>query len=126
MKNIVAERKKKKITVGVTKKEPIKNVNFFTNSSTFYIEDTWLNILLNSRIPVDNMDQICNPKSDSNCGFRALAIAIQRNKENWNFVKLTINKSWASPYLSSLWFLSPNCAQLAVDAFTVPIAIFDE
>ncbi|CAG8839983.1 6797_t:CDS:1, partial [Gigaspora margarita] len=27
---------------------------------------------------------------------------------------------------SSLWFLSPDCAQLAADTFTVPIAIIDE
>ncbi|CAG8731240.1 8930_t:CDS:2, partial [Gigaspora rosea] len=106
--------------------EPIKNVNFLQNGSTFYIEDTRPNILLNSRIPVDDVDQICNPKSDGNCGFRALAIAIRGNEENWNLVKLAMNESWASPCPSSFWFLSPDCAQLAANTFTVSIAIFDE
>ncbi|CAG8550576.1 29890_t:CDS:2, partial [Gigaspora margarita] len=96
-------------------------------------------------------NQIYNPKYDGNCGFRALAIAIRRNEENWVFVKLAINgqlnklieiyKDWlgynidslkwilesrVSPCSSSLWFLSPDCAQLAADTFLVPIAIFDE
>ncbi|CAG8830884.1 20610_t:CDS:2, partial [Gigaspora margarita] len=106
---------------------------------------------LNSRIPANDIDQIYNPKSDDNCGFRALAIAIRGNKENWVLVKLAMNgqlnkrmeiyKDWlgyninslkrilesrASPCSSSLWFLSPDCAQLAADTFLVPIAIFDE
>ncbi|CAG8524905.1 8270_t:CDS:2 [Cetraspora pellucida] len=75
-------------------------------------------ILLNSRIPANDIDQVYDPKSDGNCGFRALAFAIRGNEENW--------KSQASPCLPSLWFLSPDCAQLAADTFSVPIAIFDE
>ncbi|CAG8604064.1 12325_t:CDS:2, partial [Racocetra fulgida] len=39
-------------------------------------------MLLNFRIPADDVDQIYNPKSDGNCGFRALAIAIRDNEEN--------------------------------------------
>ncbi|CAG8688595.1 20033_t:CDS:1, partial [Racocetra fulgida] len=108
-------------------------------------------ILLNPQIPVDDIDQIHNPKSDDNCEFRALAIAIRGNEENWNLVKLAMNgqlnkhmkvyKDWlgyeidllrrilesqASLCSSSLWFLSPDCIQLAVDTFSVPIVIFDE
>ncbi|CAG8835918.1 15021_t:CDS:2, partial [Racocetra persica] len=115
------------------------------------IEDKRPKILLNFRISVDDVDQICNPKSDGNCGFRAFAIAIRGNEENWNLVKLAMNgqlnkhievyKDWlgydinllkrilesrASPCTSSLWFLLPDCAQLAADTFSVPIAIFDE
>ncbi|CAG8638293.1 2982_t:CDS:1, partial [Scutellospora calospora] len=37
-----------------------------------------------------------------------------------------ILESRASPCHISLWFLSPDCAQLAANTFSVPIAIFDE
>ncbi|CAG8520849.1 3759_t:CDS:2, partial [Cetraspora pellucida] len=82
-------------------------------------------------------DQIYNPKSDGNCGFRALVIAIRGNEDNWNLIKLAMNgydidllkqilESRESPCSSSLWFLSPDCAQLAADTFSLPIAIFSE
>ncbi|CAG8459242.1 8387_t:CDS:2, partial [Cetraspora pellucida] len=134
LENMEAKKKKK---VGVVKKKPIENVN----SSNSLLNGSVLNI----------EDQICNPKSDSNCRFRALAIAIRGNEENWNLVKLAMNgqlnkcievyKDWlgynidllkrilesrASLCTSSLWFLSPDCAQLAADTFSVLIAIFDE
>ncbi|CAG8843877.1 5214_t:CDS:1, partial [Racocetra persica] len=73
------------------------------------------------------------------------------NEENWDLIKLAMNnqlnkrmeiyKDWlgyniellkqilesrASPCEPSLWFLSPDCAQLAANTFSVPIAIFDE
>ncbi|CAG8817147.1 21648_t:CDS:2, partial [Gigaspora margarita] len=61
--------------------------------------------------------------SDGNCGFRSLAAAIRENEENWILVKLAMRASPCSP---SYWFLSPNCAQLAANTFSVPITIFDE
>ncbi|CAG8709325.1 11951_t:CDS:2, partial [Ambispora leptoticha] len=106
---------------------------------------------LNYRIPAKDLDQVYNPLSDGNCGFRALAIAIRGNEENWDLIKLVMNgqlnkrmevyRDWLgydidllkqilesrdSPCQSSLWFLSPDCAQLAANTFSVPIAIFEE
>ncbi|KAF0466328.1 hypothetical protein F8M41_026169 [Gigaspora margarita] len=46
---------------------------------------------LNYRIPPEDIDQVYNPLSDGNCGFRALAIAIRENKENWDLIKLVMN-----------------------------------
>ncbi|CAG8728083.1 20039_t:CDS:2, partial [Racocetra fulgida] len=111
LENMEAKKKKK---VGVVKKKPIENVN----SSNSLLNGSALNI-------------------------EALAIAIRGNEENWNLVKLAMNsqlnkrievyKDWlgydidllkwilesrASPCISSLWFLSPNCAQLAADTFS--------
>ncbi|CAG8782696.1 8554_t:CDS:2, partial [Racocetra persica] len=108
-------------------------------------------ILISPRIPINDIDQIYDPKSDGNCGFRSLAVAIRENEENWILVKLAMSgqltrrmeiyKDWlgyntdlisqilecrASLCSPSLWFLSPDCAQLAADTFSVPIAIFDE
>ncbi|CAG8467017.1 10809_t:CDS:2, partial [Cetraspora pellucida] len=85
-------------------------------------------ILLNSQIPVDDVDQIYNPKSDRNCGFRALAcMEVYQNWLGYNVDLLKqILESQALSCSSSLWFLSPDCAQLAADTFSVPIAIFDE
>ncbi|CAG8820214.1 8290_t:CDS:2, partial [Gigaspora margarita] len=128
------EAENKKMKIWNAKKKQIKNVDSLQNVSRLNIED-----------------QICNPKSDGNCGFRALAIAIRGNEDNWNLVKLAMNgqlnkrlevyKHWLgydvdllrwilesreSPCSSSLWFLSPDCAQLAADTFSLPIAIFNE
>ncbi|CAG8456316.1 3914_t:CDS:2 [Racocetra fulgida] len=108
-------------------------------------------ILLNYRIPANDIDQIYNPLNDGNCGFCALAFAIRGNEENWDLIKLAMNnqlskrmevyKDWlgyntdslkwilefrASPCQPSQWFVSPDCAQLAASTFAVPIAIFDE
>ncbi|CAG8484272.1 116_t:CDS:2 [Racocetra fulgida] len=46
---------------------------------------------LSFRIPVNDIDQIFNPKSDDNCGFQSLVVAIKRNEENWILVKLAMN-----------------------------------
>ncbi|CAG8799692.1 21877_t:CDS:1, partial [Gigaspora rosea] len=38
-----------------------------------------------------DINQVYNPKSDGNCRFCSLAIAIRENEENWNLVKLAMN-----------------------------------
>ncbi|CAG8761552.1 8170_t:CDS:2, partial [Racocetra persica] len=115
--NMEAKKKKK---VSVVKKKPIENVNSsnsLLNGSALNIEDKRPKILLNSRIPVDDVDQICNPKSDE----------VYKDWLGYDIDLLKrILESRASPCTSSLWFLSPNCAQLAADTFSVLIAIFDE
>ncbi|CAG8772289.1 10808_t:CDS:10, partial [Gigaspora margarita] len=162
----VPERKKKvnhgtnqiKSTITSQKKKS-KNVetkltkctSFSQSILALHIEDKEQNLRLNYRIPPEDIDQVYNPLSDGNCGFRALAIAIRGNKENWDLIKLVMNgqlnkrmevyRDWLgydinllkrileSRYLScqpSLWFLSPDCAQLAANTFSVPIAIFEE
>ncbi|CAG8708404.1 9258_t:CDS:2, partial [Racocetra fulgida] len=141
---------KQKMKTNNAKKKQIKNVNSPQNSLMFHVEDQMPKILLNSRIPINDVDQVYNPKSNGNCGFRALAVAIRGNEENWNLVKLVMNSQlnkhievyrnwsgyniellkqilefWKSPCSPSFWFLSPDCTQLAADTFSVPIAIFD-
>ncbi|CAG8804611.1 16531_t:CDS:2, partial [Cetraspora pellucida] len=99
----------------------------------------------------NDIDQVYDPKSDRNCRFRALAFAIRGNKKSWCLIKLAMNsylnkhievyekwlnyninlliqilESQASLCSPSLWFLSPNCAQLAADTFSIYIANFDE
>ncbi|CAG8803969.1 8517_t:CDS:2, partial [Cetraspora pellucida] len=131
------------------KKEPTKSTSFSQCISELHIEAS--KILLNYHIPADDIDQVYNPLSDGNCGFHALVFAIRGNEENWDLIKLAMNnqlnkrmeiyKDWlgyniellkqilesrASPCEPSLWFLSPDCAQLAANTFSVPIAIFDE
>ncbi|RIB16178.1 hypothetical protein C2G38_2038789 [Gigaspora rosea] len=133
------------------KKELTKSTSFSQCISELHIEDQNSKILLSYRIPANDIDQVYNPLSDGNCGFRALAFAIRGNEENWDLIKLAMNnqlnkrieiyKDWlgynvellkqilesrASPCEPSLWFLSPDCAQLAASTFSVPIAIFDE
>ncbi|CAG8510138.1 14893_t:CDS:2 [Cetraspora pellucida] len=140
-----------KVKENVIKKKQIKKVDILQNSLTVYNDDKRPKILLNSQIPTDDVNQIYNPKSDGNCGFYALVIAIKKNKKNWNLVKLAMNnqlnkhmkiyKDWLgyninllkqilesqkSSCSSLFWFLSPDYAQLTVDTFSVPIAIFDE
>ncbi|CAG8549044.1 26277_t:CDS:2, partial [Gigaspora rosea] len=86
---------------------------------------------------IEDIEQVYNPLSDRNCGFRALAIVIRENEKNWDHIKLVMNsqlnkhievyKDWLgydicllkwilesrdSPCQPSLWFLSPG-AQLA-------------
>ncbi|CAG8844604.1 25742_t:CDS:2, partial [Racocetra persica] len=111
----------------IVKKKPIESNNSFNsslNGSTLNIEDKRPKILLNLRIPVNDIDQICNPKSDSNCRFWALAIAIQRNEKNWNLVKLAINSQLNKRIeIYKDWL---DYAQLAVNTFSVPIAVFDK
>ncbi|CAG8747503.1 8934_t:CDS:2, partial [Cetraspora pellucida] len=134
------EQKEKKKKAKISKKKQTKNSNFLPIS----IEDQKLKVLLSSQIPVDNIDQIYDPKSDGNCGFRSLAFAIRGNEKNWILVKLAMNsqltkclevyKSWlgyntdllsqileyrTSPCPPSFWFLFPDCAQLAADTFSV-------
>ncbi|CAG8785416.1 30737_t:CDS:2, partial [Gigaspora margarita] len=140
LEHMEAEMNKKKI-----------DASSLQNVLAFHINDKMSKILLNFRIPVDDIDQVYNLKSDRNCGFRALAVAIRGNEENWSLVKLAMNshlnkrmevyekwlgyntdllkqilESRASPCSSSLWFLSPNCAQLTANTFSVSIAIFNE
>ncbi|CAG8658156.1 12681_t:CDS:2, partial [Cetraspora pellucida] len=128
------------------KKELTKSASFSQCISTLHIKDQCSKILLNYRIPINDIDQIYNPLSDGNCGFCTLAMAISRNKENWDLIKLVMNnqlnkrievyKDWlgyntdllkqilesrALPCESSLWFLSPDCAQLAANTFQFPL-----
>ncbi|CAG8466614.1 15818_t:CDS:2, partial [Racocetra persica] len=110
-----------------------------------------LKVPLSSQILANDIDQIYDPKSNSNCEFRSLAFAIKGNEKNWIFVKLAMNsqltkcmevyKNWlgyntnllsqilgyrALPCLPSFWFLFLDCAQLAADIFSVSITIFDK
>ncbi|CAG8580980.1 4346_t:CDS:2, partial [Cetraspora pellucida] len=140
-----AEKKKKVKTI---EKKQNDSVNLPQNISS---RGNRLRFQLSSRIPIDDINEVYDPKSDGNCGFRSLAVAIRGNEENWILVKLAMSgqltkrmeiyKNWlgydtdllnqilrcrASPCSPSLWFLSPDCAQLAADTFSVPIAIFNE
>ncbi|CAG8536495.1 6761_t:CDS:2 [Scutellospora calospora] len=82
-------------------------------------KDDKLKILLSSLIPAKDIDQIYNPKSDSNCGFRAFAVAIIVNEEKWALVKLAISNQLKKRIeIYQDW--------LAADTFTLPIAIFNE
>ncbi|CAG8616473.1 12071_t:CDS:2, partial [Dentiscutata heterogama] len=84
-------------------------------------------ILLSYCIPADDIDQIHNLLND--------AINNQLNKRmeiykdwlgyNTNLLK-QILEFQASPCHSLFWFISSNCAQLAANTFSVPIAIFDD
>ncbi|CAG8733719.1 42822_t:CDS:1 [Gigaspora margarita] len=110
-----------------------------------------LKILLNFQISVNAIDQVYNSKNDKNCEFRALAIAIRGNEENWSLIKLAMNghlnkhmevykkwlgyntnllkqilESWVLLCSSSFWFLLSDCIQLAANTFSVSIAIFDK
>ncbi|CAG8632669.1 19617_t:CDS:2, partial [Cetraspora pellucida] len=140
-----------KISEQITEKGCSSRLSNYQLHSTVYNDNKRLKILLNPRISTDDVDQIYNPKSNSNCGFHALAIAITENEKNCYLVKLAINnqlnkhmkiyKDWLGyninllkqilefqelPYPSLLWFLSPDCAQLATNTFSVSIAIFNE
>ncbi|RIB18843.1 hypothetical protein C2G38_2183489 [Gigaspora rosea] len=46
-----------------------------------------------SKIKVPEKLTIYNPKSDGNCGFRSLAVAIRGKEKNWTLVQLAMNVS---------------------------------
>jgi uncharacterized membrane protein (DUF106 family) len=80
--------------------------------------------------------------SDGNCGFRSLAQAIHGDQHRWKEVKTVMKEvldkklkhyeatlQYNIPKLQQIlekdgeWFLTPDCSQLAADAFKVPIAV---
>ena len=105
---------------------------------------------LGSRLLTRGVKQVQNTKSDGNCGFRALAVALVGDEERWRCVKLSmlrhlkmrnqlyqdwigydvvnlrrILENMTSPCLEDHWFLSPDCCQLAADTFNIPVAHYD-
>ncbi|CAG8696222.1 9556_t:CDS:2, partial [Racocetra fulgida] len=81
---LMEQKEKKKVKP--TKKKQIES----NNSSQIFIEV--LKIPLSTRIPVDDIDQVYDSKSDGNCGFLSLAVAIRGNEENWILVKLAMSE----------------------------------
>ncbi|CAG8819889.1 12024_t:CDS:2 [Cetraspora pellucida] len=61
---------------------PVTNLSEVKVSEKIVGKDQKLKVLLSSQIPVDDIDQIYNLKSDGNCGFRSLAFAIRGNEKN--------------------------------------------
>jgi hypothetical protein len=94
------------------------------------------------------IQEIFNPKADGQCGFRALAHAFHNDEEAWKQVKkamltvyrtrqefydqylgfessylLRVLQDMSSPCDRSNWLYTPDCVQLAADAYKTPIAI---
>ncbi|CAG8835229.1 27048_t:CDS:2, partial [Gigaspora margarita] len=74
-----------------TKQLPIALEHIEAEMNKKKINASSLQNILAFHINVDDIDQVYNPKSDKNCGFRALAVAIRGNEENWSLVKLAMN-----------------------------------
>ncbi|CAG8852933.1 19311_t:CDS:1, partial [Gigaspora margarita] len=106
-------------------------------------------VYINPNIPQDAILQVYDPIGDGYCGFRSLAIAILKDKNRWQGVKVIVNDYlskqeemysnilgydvkrlidillYAEPECSQdYWFYIPECAQLASHAFNVPVVIF--
>ncbi|RIB05087.1 hypothetical protein C2G38_2220621 [Gigaspora rosea] len=106
-------------------------------------------VYINPNIPQDAILQVYDPIGDSHCRFRSLVIAILKDENRWRDVKVIIRDylskrremygnilgydvkqlidilSYTEPeYLQDYWFYIPECAQLASDAFNVPVVIF--
>ncbi|CAG8689672.1 15551_t:CDS:1, partial [Cetraspora pellucida] len=108
-----------------------------------------INAYSNLQVFQDMILHVHNPISDGYCGFRSLAVAFFKDEEKWKDVKFMmksqlikhrelygnilgydINRlmavlSYLEPMCSmEFWFYSLECAQLASDAFNVPVIIF--
>jgi hypothetical protein len=93
---------------------------------------------------------VYNPKGDGHCGFRALAVGLGKSEDNYQDIKMQMLQYYISRkhfYVDDLgydhdqlisvlqdcsdrppmsnWFVVPDCAQLAADAFAIPIAFLD-
>ncbi|CAG8806324.1 19924_t:CDS:2, partial [Dentiscutata erythropus] len=75
------------------------------------------NTNIDLHVPQNVILLIHDPKSDGNCGFRSLAIAIFGDEEQvLSYTDLGI-------VLQKYWFYSPECTQLASNTFNVPVIV---
>ncbi|CAG8744828.1 19520_t:CDS:2 [Cetraspora pellucida] len=79
----------KVLDAAITAYNKLVSLSLNKNKVLKYFEK--LRFQLSFRIPVDDINEVYDLKSNGNCKFRSLAIAIKGNKENWILVKLAMS-----------------------------------
>ncbi|RUP50115.1 hypothetical protein BC936DRAFT_140277 [Jimgerdemannia flammicorona] len=112
--------------------------------------DINVNILRWLQVQQHHIQQIKNVKSDGNCGFRSLAVAIYTDEMKWGEIRKkmlaevtrnsTLYSEWLGYDIQALqkqlqyikspcpldgWFLTPDCAQVAADLFKATIVMYN-